>query len=139
MIKRWNGKSVRFIEKADGWWAAIDDVMAALDCADADYCADTMECIIDGEAVKVISVKDIYRLLLASKTKDGVQFRAWVCNIIDLIRDAAGYKQDRVTDFVKAMQKNDLDINTVVEALRNPEGLPYIVYGKTPRKRTKKN
>lgn len=134
-VEEWNGKSIRFLF-IDGEWLAVGkDVAEALGYEDAtrairQHCKERAKrtpLLTDGgnQKVRVITEKEIYRLIMRSNLPEAEKFQDWVFDLIKSLREQAGlegYQIFTMTD--KQYQKEAMD--KIKDLKPNAKSFDYI-------------
>ncbi|MCR0487433.1 phage repressor protein [[Clostridium] innocuum] len=97
-IEEWNGYKIRFVEKDGEWWAVGKDVCKALGLKQPTRALRTLKgvtkckVLTDGgyQELNIIDVKSIYKLAFKSRKKEAEDFKDWVVDVIDKLREASG-------------------------------------------------
>ncbi|GHU58896.1 hypothetical protein AGMMS49975_25900 [Clostridia bacterium] len=99
-IEDWNGKSIRFVEYEDEWWAVAQDIAFALDYRDAYNLTRLLDDTEKGthkvsthggvQDMSIISEFGIYSAIISSNKPEAKEFKNWVKQVIKELRKASG-------------------------------------------------
>ncbi|WP_295493584.1 BRO family protein [uncultured Streptococcus sp.] len=118
-LEQWNGRSIRFVEHNDEWWAVAKDITSALGLKNNSRAISTLKGVTKSytltnggnQQVTIIDEKAIYKLVFKSRKKEAEEFQDWVFEIIKQLRQQSGlegFQAFRMLD--KQHQKNAMTL-----------------------------
>ena len=131
----WNGREIRFVEKAQGeWWAVLADIATALELTAKDIkrrlpkdavSNHPLETLGGVQEMLVVNEFGIYEAVFESRKKEAKVFKRWVFDVIKTLREASGLEAFQVFRMLdKEHQKEAM--KRLRDGLRNPVRVDYI-------------